>query len=145
MSLSCSEWEWYPSEVSEIILLDENTVRTYFEKYILGGLTALLKTSYRGSCKKITDDQIMQRYYELDNNIHLTTKSVCRFTLLEFDVEYSERGMASLLKNIGYVYKKPDLKPGEPDEELQEYFPEEKLKNMIIPSKAVSINLKRVP
>ena len=33
--------------------------------------------------------------------------------------------MAALSNNIGYVYKKPDLKPGVPDEELQEFFLEE--------------------
>jgi transposase len=110
------------AEVSEIILLDEDTVRTYFEKYFSGGLASLLETSYQGSNKKLTSPQITQLCRELDNNIHLTTKSVCRFVLLEFDVEYSERGMASLLKNIGYVYKKPDVKPGNPDEQLQEDF-----------------------
>lgn len=67
-------------------------------------------------------EQIIRLQEELDNNIHLTTKSVCRFVYLEFDVEYSEHGMAFLLNNIGYVYKKPDLKPGEPDAQLQEHF-----------------------
>jgi transposase len=117
-----------PAEVSEIILLDEDTVRTYFDKYTTGGLVALLETSYRGSNKKLTADQILRLQEELDTNIHLTTKSVCRFVYLEFDVEYSERGIASLLNNIGYVYKKPDLKPGEPDEQLQEYFLEQYVK-----------------
>jgi len=111
-----------PSEVSDIILLDEDTVRTYSNKYNSGGLASLLETAYKGSNKKLTPAHIIKLREELDANIHLTTKSVCRFVLLEFDVEYSERGMASLLKNIGYVYKKPDLKPGESDEQLQEYF-----------------------
>ena len=97
-----------PAEVSEIILLNEDTVRTYFEKYITGGLAKLLETSCQGSNKKLTKEQIRQLQEELDNNIHLTTKSVCRFVYLEFDVKYSERGMAALLNNIGSVYKKPD-------------------------------------
>jgi transposase len=114
-----------PAEVSEIILLDEDTVRTYFDKYVSGGLVKLLETSYKGSNKKLTEDQIKQLHDELDRHVYLTTKAVCRFVHLEFDVEYSERGMASLLNNIGYVYKKPDLKPGEPDEQLQENFLEQ--------------------
>jgi len=113
------------AEVSEIILLDEDTVRTYSDKYISGGLTKLLETFYQGSQKKLTEEQIKRFQEELDSNVHLTTKSVCRFVYLEFDVEYSERGMASLLNNIGYVYKKPDIKPGEADEQLQEYFLEQ--------------------
>ncbi len=114
-----------PAEVSEIILLNEDTIRAYFDKYIAGGLVKLLETSYQGSNKKLTTEQIKQLQDELDRHIHLTTKSVCRFVNLEFDVEYSERGMAFLLNNIGYVYKKPDLKPGEPDEQLQEIFLEQ--------------------
>ncbi len=89
-----------PTEVSEIILLNEDTVRTYFDKYISGGLVKLLETSYQGSNKKLTETQIKQLQEELDKHVHLTTKSVCRFVQLEFDVEYSERGMASLLNNI---------------------------------------------
>lgn len=115
-------------EVSDILFLDEDTVRTYFDKYTSGGLVSLLETSYKGSKKKLTADQINLLSQELDNNIHLTTKSVCRFVFLEFDVEYSERGMSSLLKKIGYVYKKPDLKPGNPDEDMQEYFLQEYVK-----------------
>ena len=114
-----------PTEASEIILLDEDTVRTYFNKYTTGGLAALLETAYQGSNKKLTEEQIKQLQEELDNNVHLTTKSVCRFVYLEFDVEYSERGMAALLNDIGYVYKKPDLKPGVADEQLQEIFLEQ--------------------
>jgi transposase len=114
-----------PAEVSEIILLDEDTVRTYFDKYVSGGLVKLLETSYQGSNKKLTEEQIKQLQDELDRQVYLTTQSVCRFIYLEFDVEYSERGMASLLNNIGYVYKKPDLKPGKPDEQLQEDFLEQ--------------------
>lgn len=114
-----------PAEVSDIILLDEDTVRSYAEKYRSGGLVGLLKTHYRGSQKKLTDNQIIFLQKELDSNIHLTTKSVCRFVYLEFGIEYSERGMAALLNTIGYVYKKPDLKPGEPDEQLQDYFLEQ--------------------
>lgn len=116
-----------PGEVSEIILLDEDTVRSYFDKYKMGGLKNLLKVNYSGSKKKLTDEQIESLTEELDNNIHLTTTSVCKFVFTEFHVEYSERGMAALLKNIGYVYKKPDLKPGNPDEDLQEIFLEQYL------------------
>ena len=81
-----------PAEVSEIILLNKDTVRTYFKKYIIGGLTKLLETFYQGSNKKLTQEQIRWLQEELDSNIHLTTKSVCRFVYLEFYVEYSAFG-----------------------------------------------------
>jgi transposase len=114
-----------PSEISEILFLDEDTVVSHFDKYATGGLAALLKTEYKGSKKKLADSQIDILCKELDANIHLTTKSVCRFVKLQFDVEYSERGMSALLNKIGFVYTKPDLVPGKADEDLQDIFLEQ--------------------
>lgn len=113
------------SEISELLFLDEDTVVSYFDKYSAGGLSELLKTEYKGSKKKLTDSQIDTLCEELDNNIHLTTKSVCQFVKSELDVEYSERGMSALLSKIGFVYKKPDLVPGKADEALQDIFLEQ--------------------
>lgn len=114
-----------PSAVSDIILLSRDTVDTYLKKYNAGGLAALLKTNYKGGKKKLTQEQIAILCKELDENVYLTTKAVCRFVLAEFGVEYSERGMAALLNSEGFTYKKPDLKPGNPDEALQEAFLEQ--------------------
>lgn len=114
-----------PSEISDILFLDEDTIISYFSKYSSGGLAELIKTNYKGSKKKLTEEQIEYLCRELDENIHLTTKSVCQFIKTEFDIEYSERGMCSLLKKIGFVYKKPDLVPGKADEELQDIFLEQ--------------------
>ena len=111
-----------PSEVSEFLFLDEGTVVSYFDKYSLGGLGGLFKTEYKGSKKKLSDKQIAILITELDTNVHLTTKSVCRFVKVEFDIEYSERGMSNLLNTIGFVYKKPDLVSGNADEVAQEIF-----------------------
>lgn len=114
-----------PSEVGEILFIDEDTVVSYFDKYSAGGLPSLLKTEYKGSKKKLTDQQIVLLSEELDSNIYLTTKSVCHFVKTEFDVEYSERGMSALLNKIGFVYKKPDLVAGKADEDLQDLFLEQ--------------------
>jgi len=114
-----------PSEVSNILMLSEDTVVTYFDKYQSGGISKLLKREYKGSNKKLSKEEIALLTEELDSSIYLTTKSVCHFVKSEFDIEYSERGMSSLLKSIGYVYKKPDIVPGESSEELQDIFIEQ--------------------
>lgn len=111
-----------PSEVSEVLFLNEDTIVSYFDKYGIGGLAFLLKTNYKGSKKKLNDKQIEILCAELDTNVHLTTKSVCHFLKTEFDIKYSERGMSDLLKKIGFVYKKPDLVPGNVDEVAQQIF-----------------------
>lgn len=114
-----------PSEISDILFLDEDTIVSHFDKYSAGGLPELLKTEYKGSKKRLTEPQIEILCNELDTNIHLTTKSVCRFVKSELGVEYSERGMSALLNKIGFVYKKPDLVPGKADEDLQDIFLEQ--------------------
>lgn len=113
------------SEISDILFLDEDTITSYINKYLAGGLPELIKTNYKGSKKKLTEIQIESLCQELDENIHLTTKSVCQFLKTEFDVEYSDRGMSALLKKIGFVYKKPDLVPGKADKVLQDIFLEQ--------------------
>ena len=41
-----------PSEVSEILFLNEDTIVSYFDKYTTGGLVCLLKTNYIRFIKK---------------------------------------------------------------------------------------------
>jgi transposase len=113
---------WSIDEVSEILFLDDETLRSYVEKYKHGGILELAKTNYKGSVSKLTPEQQSQLCAELDNQIYLTTKQVCIYIETIFGVQYTESGMADLLKRLGYVYKKPKLAPGNPDEEAQEAF-----------------------
>ena len=43
---------WSLDEVSEALLLDDETLRSYVNDYRSGGLPTLLKTNYKGSQKK---------------------------------------------------------------------------------------------
>lgn len=109
-------------EVSEVLLFDIETLRSYAEKYMHGGLEELAETHYKGSTSKLTLEQQGLLCLELDSQIYLTTKQVCAYVALQFGIQYTESGMADLLKRLNYVYKKPKLVPGNPDEEKQETF-----------------------
>lgn len=122
--------DWSLEEVVDALLLDDETLRNYVKNYKIGGLEQLLERNYKGGIPKLPIEKFEILSDELENNIYLTTKSVCEFVKDQFNIEYSISGMTALLRRMGYVYKKPKLVPGNPDQESQEYFLKEFLKFM---------------
>jgi len=116
---------WKLREVKEALLLDDETLRSYVDKYRSGGIKLLLETHYKGSQAWLTDEQLTQLADELDSNIHLDIKSVINYVLSNFEVEYSSSGMRAVLHRIGFVYKKPKLVPKDPDVVAQEIWVEQ--------------------
>ncbi len=112
------------AEVASILMIDEDTIRTYQNAYQAGGLTELLKTSHKGGHCRLSAIEIDILKEELETTIHLTTQSVIYFVNDHFEVSYTHSGMRDLLHRIGYEYKKPKLVPGNPDLEAQAFFAE---------------------
>jgi transposase len=110
------------SQVVSILMIDEETLRTYKKLYEQGGIPLLLKKHNKGSMCRLSDVEVEYLKNELNENIYLTTQSVIHFVKLKFDVLYTQSGMRDLLHRIGYEYKKPKLVPGNPDIEAQEVF-----------------------
>lgn len=121
---------WKIDEVVEALLFDNNTLRNYVNQYRSGGFSELLKNNYKGSAPKLSDDQIQKLCAELDENIYPTTQSIVHFIKLKFGVEYTISGLTDLLHRLDFVYKKPKLIPGSPDQQLQEEFLEQYLNFM---------------
>lgn len=113
---------WTLEKVKSALLLDEETLRTYVEKYRNGGIVALVETNYIGRVCRLSESQEKLLRAELDKNIHLTTQSVIEYVNNKFKIRYSMSGMRDLLHRLGYEYKKPKLVPGNPDIDAQEEF-----------------------
>jgi transposase len=113
---------WRLQEVKNALLLDDETLRSYVEKYCEGGITALLATNHKGRTGFLSESEESFLCDELDKNIHLTTQSVMEYVKNAFGIQYSMSGMRDLLHRLGYEYKKPKLVPGDPDIEGQEEF-----------------------
>jgi transposase len=113
---------WKLKQVSEALLLDDETLRSYVTTYQEGGVDALIKTGYKGKQPYLVEAQSTKLTNELDGSIHLTTQSVIAYVQKEFNVVFSTTGMRDLLHRLGYEYKKPKLVPGDPDLEAQEIF-----------------------
>jgi transposase len=130
---------WTLEEVSNALLLDEETLRSYVKKYQEGCLPALLKVDYKGSEPQLSDFEINKLCDALDKNIFLTTQSVIDFVEKKFGIKYSQSGMRDLLHRLNYEYKKPKLVPGNPDIEAQEIFSEQYEEFMLNKPKNVEV------
>jgi transposase len=113
---------WTLKKVKSALLLDEETLRSYVEKYCNGGVDGLIETHYKGRECFLTKFQENLLCVELDTNIHLTTHSVIKYVEEAFGIKYRMSGMRDLLHRLGYEYKKPKLVPGNPDLDAQEEF-----------------------
>ncbi len=110
------------SEVAEILLLDETTIREYSKKYEEGGIDELLAYYYKPYEGFLYDWETKILCKELDSKIYMEAKAVCDYILETFNAEYSERGCRDLLHRLGYVYKKPVGVPEKADAEKQRKF-----------------------
>lgn len=113
---------WTLDEVSEALLLNDETLRKYSLAYKAGGLAQLLETHHKGSSPKLSANQELQLCQELNGEIYMCTEAICAYVKAEFGIDYSISGMRDLLHRLNYVYKKPKLVPGNPDINAQDEF-----------------------
>lgn len=110
-------------DVADALLLDQETVRTYFKRYKAGGVDELLRMSYVGSEALLDAEQLRALDAHLQNTVHQTAAEVARYVEERWHVRYTASGMTAVLRRLGYVYKKPKLQPGKhPPVEIQEAF-----------------------
>lgn len=110
------------AEIADILLIDYTTVWRWYEKYVVGGTTELLRDFYLGGTCKLTETQLTQLTEHLDRTMYLTAKEICAFVKKTFKVKYTPKGMTSLLHQLNFTYKKPKHIPGKADIEAQRAF-----------------------
>ena len=115
---------WTLKAVKEALLIDDETLRSYVEKYRKGGIDELIQTHYLGRHCRLIEEQQVQLCEELESKIYLTTDAVIEYVKEHFSVSYTLSGMRDLLHRLGYEFKKPKLVPSNPDREFQEEFVE---------------------
>ena len=109
-------------DVADALLMDPETVRTYFKRYKKGGVEELMRMNYVGSEALLDEVQLSELDTHLKKHLYLTAESVARWVEERWGVRYSANGIASVLHRLGYVYKKPKLVPGKADATAQEEF-----------------------
>jgi transposase len=110
------------ADVADALLIDPDTVRTYFKRYKNGGLDALLRMNYVGSEALLDDSQLEELRAHLRTHLYPTAESVARWVQKRWGVSYTASGMTAVLHRLGYVYKQATLEPGKADPVAQEAF-----------------------
>jgi transposase len=108
--------------ISELLLLDDSTLRRYYEEYKNHGVYKLLSDNFQGGTSKLSNEELAELDKHLENNIYLTSKDIVAYVEKTYGVSYTINGMTSLLHNLGYSYKKPKHIPGKANNEKQEEF-----------------------
>lgn len=113
---------WTLEQVSNALLLDIETLRSYVQKFEEGGVKKLLENNHHGRQSLLTHEQTIQLVKHLESNLYRSTLDVIEYVKREFNVSYSRSGMTKLLHKLGFTYKKPKLIPSGLDFQAQEDF-----------------------
>jgi transposase len=108
--------------ISELLLLDDSTLRRYYKDYKNKGIYKLLSDNFKGGVTKLSKDELAELDNHLERNIYLTSRDVAAYVKEAYGVSYTINGITSLLHSLGYSYKKPKHVPGKANKEKQEEF-----------------------
>lgn len=109
-------------QTAQLLLLDDSTVRTYYQEYEQGGLDILIADCYIGRKPTLTAKQEHFLKLHLRIRTYLTTQEVAVYVTDRFGIKYSVGGMTKLLHRLGFAYKKPKVVPGKADALKQAEF-----------------------
>ena len=108
--------------IAHILQMSINSVGNHIKRYLRDGLDALCTTKYQGKQPRLTAEQQELLKIELKTHIYNTAEQVIAWVEEQFRVSYTLRGMHTLLKRLGFTYKKNRLVPGKADPEAQRQF-----------------------
>lgn len=106
---------WTLLEVSNALLLDTETLRNYVKKYKDGRLDELLELNYKGRECRLSDDAKSELKAHLMKDTYSDIKSIIAYVKKMYGVTYKSTAMRNILRELGFVYKKPKLVPNNSD------------------------------
>jgi transposase len=120
--------------IAKVLLLDDETIRTWYRLCEEDGIEGLTNFGYEGSTCQLSGEQQEKLKAWAAVALPRTTRQVGAWIENEFDVVYEGRsGLIALLHRLGLEYHKPNVIPRKLDEEKQKAFIEgyEKLLNSL--------------
>ncbi len=109
-------------EIADILLIDDGTVRRWHRIFETDGIKTLLEDNYNGGTSKLMTPEKLELSRHLEDNIFLTAKEICAHVKNKYGIDYTPKGMTSLLHQMGFSYKKPKHIPGKANQKAQEEF-----------------------
>ena len=126
-------------EVSDLLLLDNNTVRNNYELFVEQGLSNLLTYNYVKPLSYLSVAELQKLDEHLQIKMYVHSKDIRHHIEKTYGVTYTVEGVRALLARLNYVYKKTKHLPGKGDVEKQKAF--EKQYRQLKASKAAEDNI----
>ena len=121
-SLLCLNQGYSYEEVSNILLIDDSTVREAYSKFREGGIELLLTLSFTGRDSFLTSSQKQELSIHLEAMTYMDSKEIAHHIEEKYGVTYSQSGVKNLLSKLGFVYKKAKHLPSKANAEKQKEF-----------------------
>jgi transposase len=94
--------------VAKVLLLDDDTIRTWYRLYQDEGVEGLANFGYDGGACRLTDAQQERLKAWVSEALPRTTREVGAWIAQEFGIEYQGRsGLITLLHRLGMEHRKP--------------------------------------
>lgn len=109
--------------VAKVLLLDDDTVRTWRRLYEEDGIDGLASFGYEGSACRLNDEQQARLITWITETVPRSTRAIGAWIATEFGIEYQSRsGLIALLHRIGMEHRKPKAISRKLDPEKQAAF-----------------------
>ena len=96
--------------IAKVLLLDDDTIRTWYRLYEEDGIEGLTNFSYEGSACQLSGEQQEKLKAWVATALPRTTRQVGAWIENEFGVVYEGRsGLIALLHRLGLEYHKPNV------------------------------------
>ena len=96
------------SSVADVLLLDGDTIRTWYQLYQEDGIEGLTRFGHEGSTCRLTEVQQDRLKAWIGETLPPTTRAVGGWIARECGIEYQTRsGLIALLHRIGMEHRKP--------------------------------------
>lgn len=109
-------------EASELLLLDEDTIRRNYTIYMEQGLERLQNYNYTQPLSYLSAAELAKLELHLSQKMYVHSKHIKQYIEKTYRVIYTVEGVRALLKRLNFVYKKTKHLPGNGDLEKQYAF-----------------------
>jgi len=125
--------------VAGALLLDDDTVRGWFQAYETGGLDALSRFGHEGSSCRLTLEQQAALQSWITERLPRSTRTIGAWLEKNHGFNYGRSGLIALLHRLGFDYRKPHKMPRGLNDVRQQAFiaSYEKLLNTMAADEAV--------
>lgn len=113
---------WNCTQIGEALLLDDDTIREFYKRYMEGGLDHLITYDWKGRPPQLYRAQEEQLSVWIEAEFPRDTTPIIAYILVHFGVHYSHSGCLSLLHRLKFTYVRPKYVPQVADIERQKAF-----------------------